>query len=196
MKREFQCLAYIKEESVPLQQLLITRGLDGRNRFHCWVLTSYVGGGEWPWRVLYQLPTPQCSLIMEVNVSAVSRSNAALYLDDRARSKACKPHEESKLHVTQNDVTKSSATNLSYIVPKPGLEKGSGYTEILVKPSPTRTPQTPHPPITDFHSTDPTVLGVYNKASSSLIGQNLYRKGYVVLLYLLLYGVLYKLSAR
>ncbi|XP_046559965.1 uncharacterized protein LOC124268948 [Haliotis rubra] len=98
---EFQCLAYIREEETTQQQLLITRSMDGRNEFNCWVITNYVSGGRWPWRAMYRMPTTQCSVLTDVEIdSNILKPKAALYLEDRSRSKVCKPAEISPVTVS------------------------------------------------------------------------------------------------
>ncbi|XP_041359594.1 uncharacterized protein LOC121375935 [Gigantopelta aegis] len=115
---EFQCLSYIKEEERSLQQLLITRSMDGRNEFNCWVVSSFVVGGRWPWRVMYQMATTQCSFLTDVEVNTVIKPKSTLYLEDRSRTKICKPMALSPVTVSP-EVLNRKSTDRGYMIHNP-----------------------------------------------------------------------------
>ncbi|XP_059165005.1 uncharacterized protein LOC131947740 [Physella acuta] len=155
---EFRCLAFIHDEAVPLQQLLITSSLDGRSQYHCWIITSYMAGGHWPWRMLHQMPTPQCSLLMEVDFSSKSSAISKLYLDDRSRKKRC--HLDKELKGSQSDVTKSTSTNVRYSIPNQE-DTAQAETDPHLKTKEPKETQS-HPPSKDSYHTDPPIWGLHN----------------------------------
>ncbi|GFN91487.1 hypothetical protein PoB_001799300 [Plakobranchus ocellatus] len=155
---EFQCLAFIHDDSVPLQQLLLTRSLDGTNTFNCWILTSYLAGDQFPLRILYQIPTAQCSLVTEVDLTDSGYSNAVLYLDDRKKTKECTPKVE-KISETQRDVTKQSTT----IVSNTNSNGASDKSEAQMENSPSEDDSRQSPPIANQYNTDPPYQSFFDE---------------------------------
>ncbi|KAK6168340.1 hypothetical protein SNE40_020896 [Patella caerulea] len=88
---ELQCLAYIMHDTEELQQILITRSMDGKNEFNCWIIKSYIDGGKWPWRVMFKMPTTQCTPIPDTHMDVHRQPRAEFYLGDKDKSKLCKP---------------------------------------------------------------------------------------------------------
>ncbi|KAL8594570.1 hypothetical protein ACOMHN_002125 [Nucella lapillus] len=86
---EFQCLDFFPadENSMEIEERLITRSMDGKNEYNCWIISSYIDGTWMPHRVMYRMPTPQCSRedIPQVEPKAV------LHLDDKSKNKICIP---------------------------------------------------------------------------------------------------------
>ncbi|ESO88458.1 hypothetical protein LOTGIDRAFT_165586 [Lottia gigantea] len=117
---ELQCLAFITYQEEDLQEMIITRSMDGRNEFNCWIISSYIIGSRWPWRVLYKMPTTQCTPLSDVESDEMRRPKAALFLEDKEKRKECKPMENpvtlprdiltrstNKPHVVRNDQSHS-----------------------------------------------------------------------------------------
>ncbi|CAG5120559.1 unnamed protein product, partial [Candidula unifasciata] len=183
---EYQCIAFIQDEAVPLQQLLLTKSLDNRHIYNCWVLTSYAGGGQMPWRVLYQLPTPQCSLTMEVDSFTARDYTAALSLDDRSRSKVCKPEDTRQRHEPSHH-SKPKASDLPYAVPNQD-EAADSETEVHVASHPPKPPPSAEPPFIDDVNTDPPMWDVYGRGNS-IIHRTLYKYVFSVWLSLKIFSV-------
>ncbi|KAK6976149.1 hypothetical protein BgiMline_022559, partial [Biomphalaria glabrata] len=167
----FQCLAFIYDSAIPLQQILLTRSLDGRNTYNCWILTKYVSGVHWQRPLLLQMPTIQCSLIMDVQIDFKGGHSTRLYLDDAAKTKPCKPVDEYR-HNSRPD---SNSSNLSYYVPsKPGDEPADD-TQVALHTSSTKTVLTAQPPsATVYHSTDIPYWGLEDGASDRRISDTLF----------------------
>nr|KAG5689715.1 hypothetical protein BaRGS_006396 [Batillaria attramentaria] len=82
MPIEFQCLAYVPASESSMHQFLITRSMDGQNEYNCWILSNYVKGIKWPDRIMYRMPTTQCSTLMEAEIGIIVEAKATLFLDD------------------------------------------------------------------------------------------------------------------
>ncbi|XP_070184479.1 uncharacterized protein, partial [Littorina saxatilis] len=112
--QEFQCLAFIPADEGSLQQQLITRSMDGKNEYNCWVISSHIEGPRWPYRIMYRMPTTQCPESPETASGAGMLPKATLYLDDKSRSKVCYPDKDNPAS-TQGTSTRS--TDLKYVIP-------------------------------------------------------------------------------
>ncbi|XP_021361309.1 uncharacterized protein LOC110455475 [Mizuhopecten yessoensis] len=99
-RKQYQCLLFLKDQVGLFDHLLITRSMDGRNEFNCWVISQYAGPGfTLPYRVVYQMPTPQCSSFSNVYVHVDRRPKATLQLMDDRMARRCIPTErEAQTH--------------------------------------------------------------------------------------------------
>ncbi|RUS83584.1 hypothetical protein EGW08_008638, partial [Elysia chlorotica] len=158
---EFQCLSFIEDKKVNLQQLVITRSMDGTNSYNCWILTSYLSVDRSPLRILYRMPTAQCSLVTEIDLTN-SNSNAVLYLDDKKKTKDCFP-KEVRFPVVQTLGNKASV-NPGYNVVgsnKTGLAQN---TAVQVDSDQSKDSSGQSSPITDAHHTDPHIRAITRTA--------------------------------
>ncbi|KAH9509980.1 hypothetical protein Btru_044781 [Bulinus truncatus] len=145
----YQCLAFIYDSAVPMQQVLLTRSLDGKNSYNCWILTKYVGSAAWQRTLLLQMPTIQCSLIMDVQLDTKRIHSTRLYIDDDAKSKPCKPEQNREFYFHHN------RSDLPYVIQNNPEVESKDDTHVHVKNSPPHTtPQPQTPLVTVYHSTE------------------------------------------
>ncbi|KAK7480810.1 hypothetical protein BaRGS_00027976, partial [Batillaria attramentaria] len=135
----FQCLAYVPASESSMHQFLITRSMDGQNEYNCWILSNYVKGIKWPDRIMYRMPTTQCSTLMEAEIGIIVEAKATLFLDDKSRTKVCKPDHETQTAVTHEVMSKS--TSVQYVIPD--QNKGNPYVAGSQRPQADGSSPTP-----------------------------------------------------
>ncbi|XP_076467600.1 uncharacterized protein LOC143298604 [Babylonia areolata] len=86
--QEFQCLDFFPadENSEDMKERLITRSMDGKNEYNCWIISSNIYGTRLPQRVMYRMPTPQCAVHKHRGFESLElQAKAVLRLDDTRR---------------------------------------------------------------------------------------------------------------